>query len=64
MVQLNYSIVTVVLLVNYSCVIGKLQVHYQGHRKWLWGSLYYMVLSVLQEVTVGHMAYGKLPITK
>jgi len=46
-----------VLSVIYRCIIG-------GYKKWLWGSLYYLVISVLQEVTVGHMAYGRLHVTE
>ena len=64
MLQLNYSNDTVVISVNYSCAIGKLQVYYQGYRQWVWGSWYHVVLSVLWDVTVGHMAYGRLPVTK
>jgi len=36
----------------------------RGSRKWLWGSLYYLVLLVLQEVTVGYMACGRLHVTE
>jgi len=36
-------------------------VHY---RKQLWGVFHYVVLSVLREVTVGHIAYGRLHVTE
>jgi len=55
--QFNYSKSAVVQLVNDGCIIG-------GYMKWLWGSLHYLVLLVLQEVTVGHMAYGRLHLTE
>jgi len=32
------------------------------YRKLLWGVFYYMMLLVLWEVTVGHIAYGRLHI--
>ena len=44
------------LPVNYRCII----VHY---RKQLWGVFHYVVLSVLREGTVGHIAYGRLHMT-
>jgi len=33
-----------------------------SYRKQLWVVLYYLVISVLQEVTVGHVAYGRLHV--
>jgi len=35
-----------------------------GYRKQLWGVLHYFVLSVLREVTVGHIANGRLHVTE
>jgi len=35
-----------------------------GYQKQLWGNLHYLVLLVLQEVTVGHIACGRLHITE
>jgi len=35
-----------------------------GYRKQLWDVLHYMVLSVLQEVTVHYMASGRLHVTE
>jgi hypothetical protein len=45
------------LSVNYRCII----VHYL---KQLWGVFHDVVLSVLPEVTVGQIAYGRLHITE
>jgi hypothetical protein len=45
------------LSVNYRCII----VHY---RKQLWGVFHYVVLSVLREVTVGHISSGRLHVTE
>jgi len=45
------------LWVNYRCII-------LGYRKQLWGVLHDVVLSVLREVMVGHIAYGRLHITE
>jgi len=36
-------------------------VHY---RKQLWGVFHYVVLSVLRDVTVGHIACGRLHVTE
>jgi hypothetical protein len=52
----------VVLLLNYSYAICKLQVYYWGYRKHLWSSLYYEMLAVLQKVTLGHIDYGRSPV--
>jgi len=52
---LHYSINSVMLSLNYRCII----VHY---RKQLWSVFHYVVLSVLWEVTVGHIAYGRLHV--
>jgi hypothetical protein len=35
-----------------------------GYQKQLWGVFHYLVLSVLQEVTVGHIVYGRLHVTE
>jgi hypothetical protein len=35
-----------------------------GYRKQLWGVFYYLVLSVLWEVMLGHIAYGRLHVTE
>jgi hypothetical protein len=45
------------LLVNYRYIIA----HY---RKQLWGVFHYVVLSVLQEVTVGYIACGRLHMSE
>jgi len=55
--QLHYSNNSVVLSVNYRCII----VHYLKQR---WGICHYVTLSVLQEVTVGHIGRGRLHVTK
>jgi len=54
---LHYSNTSVMLSVHYRCII----VHY---RKLLWGVFQYVVLSVLQEVLVGHIASSKLHVTE
>jgi len=36
-------------------------VHYRKH---LWGGFHYVVLSVLRELTVGHIASGRLHVTE
>jgi len=53
--QLCYSNNSVMLSVNYRCIIV-------GYRKQLWGVFHFLVLSVLWEVTVGHIAYGSLHV--
>jgi len=55
--QLQYSNDSVMLQVDYRCIIV-------GYQKQLWGVLYYLVLSVLREVTVGHISYGRLQLTE
>jgi hypothetical protein len=57
MLQLHYTNNVVRLAVNYRCIIV-------GCRKQLWGVVYYLVLLVLREVTVGHIACGRLHVTK
>ena len=47
----------VMLSVNYRCITV-------GYWKMLWGVLHYLVLSVLQEVMVGHIAYGRSHVTE
>jgi len=56
-VQWHYATISVMLSVNYRCII----VHY---RKQLWDVFHYVVLSVLQEVTVGHVVCGRLHMTE
>jgi len=55
--QLHCSNNSVMLWVNYRCII-------LGYWKQLWGVLHDLVLSVLREVMVGHIAYGRLHITE
>jgi len=55
--QLHYSNYSVMLWVNYRCII----VHY---RKQLWAVFNHVVLLVVQEVTVGHIACGRLHVTE
>jgi len=55
--QLHYSTNSVMLLVDYMCII----VSYQ---KQLCGILYNLVLSVLWEVMVGHIACRGLHVTE
>jgi hypothetical protein len=57
MLQLHYTNNVVRLAVNYRCIIV-------GCRKQLLGVVYYLVLLVLREVTVGHIACGRLHVTK
>jgi len=45
------------LSINYRCNIV-------GYRKKLFGFLHYLVLLVLREVTVGHIAYGRLHVSE
>jgi len=45
------------LSMNYRCTIV-------GYQKQLWGVLHYWVLLVLQEVTVGQIACGRLHVTE
>ena len=54
---MHYSNNLVMLSVNYRCIIV-------GYCKQLWGVLHYLVLSVLQEVTVGHISYGWSHVTE
>jgi len=54
---LHYTINSVMLLVNYRCII-------MGYQKQLRGVLHGLVLSVLWEVTVGHRAYGRWHVTE
>jgi hypothetical protein len=56
-VKLCYLLITGILLANYWCII-------RGYRKWLRGSLYCLVLLVLQEFTVGYMVYDRLHVTE
>jgi len=55
--QLHYSNNSVMLSVNCRCII-------EGYPKQCWGVLHYLVLLVLWEVMVGHIACGRLHITQ
>jgi len=55
--QLHYGDNSVKVLVNYSCIIV-------GYCKQLWGVCHYLVLSVLREVTVGYIAFGRLHVNE
>jgi len=57
LLQSHYSDISVMLSGNYRCIIV-------GYWIQLWGVFQYLVLSVLQEVMVGHIAYGILHITE
>ena len=57
MLQLHYGDNSVMLWINYRCIIA-------GYRNQLWGVLHYLVELVLREVTVGHIAYGGLHVTE
>jgi hypothetical protein len=35
-----------------------------GYQKQLWGVFHFLVLSVLREITVGHIAYGRLHVAE
>jgi hypothetical protein len=55
--QRHYSKNSVIVLLNYRCII-------MGSAKQLWGIFHYLVLLELQEVSVSHIACGRLHVTE
>jgi hypothetical protein len=55
--QLHYSSNSDLLSVNYRCITV-------GQRKQLWVVEQYLVSLMLQEITVGHIARGRLHVTE